>query len=52
VTVDLEGKAPPNVFFLIVSRGGIVLEPTPLTEFSTTDVLGWKVTGIPMPPGW
>jgi len=51
VMIDLEGKAPADVFFLIVSRGGIVLEPTPLTEFSTTDVLGWKVTGIPIPPG-
>ncbi|MBI4601728.1 MAG: lamin tail domain-containing protein [Planctomycetes bacterium] len=51
-TVDLAGTAPADVFFLIVVRNGTFLDdPAPPVAFSTTDMTGWTIAGIPLVPG-
>lgn len=51
-TVDLQGNAPADIFFFVVSRNGTLLDsPAPEFKLSTANMTGWTVTGIPLAPG-
>ena len=49
LTVTLEGLAPTEIWSIVVS--GLASEEQPDTEFSTTDMLGWTLTDIPVEAG-
>ena len=49
-TVDLRGQAPADVFFLVVTRNGEVLDEVEVS-FSSSNVSSWEIENIPLAGG-
>jgi hypothetical protein len=51
-TVSLQGTAPADIFFLTVLRNGTPIDEDLLdVSFSTSDLTGWTIAGIPLVGG-
>jgi hypothetical protein len=49
---DLQGDAPADVFFFVVSRNGVLLDsPAPDVQLSSSNMTGWSIAAIPLAPG-
>lgn len=50
-SIDLAGEAPADVFFVVLARNGLQVDPSPEVVFSTSDMKGWTIAGLPLEPG-